>query len=69
MIIRNAKHNYYKNLLNNLKNNARKLWSHINSLTETKNNTNIAVTSDDMNDFLHLYLNKHLYIIASIHRI
>ena len=72
MIIRNAELNYYKNLLNNLKNNARKLWSHINSLTETKNNTNIAVTPGDMNDFFTsifkqapIYNNKHPHSLAN----
>ena len=66
MVIRNAKLNYHKNQLNNLKNNPRNLWSHINLLTETKNNTNIAVTPDDMNDFFTsifkqapIYNNKH----------
>ena len=57
MIIRNAKLNYHKIMISH------KL------AYRNKNNTNIAVTSDDLNDFLHLYLNKHLYIITSIHTV
>ena len=50
-LIRIAKQNYHKSVLINFKNNSAKLWSHLNSLIKSKNQTVIPLEPNPLNDF------------------
>ena len=51
MIIRQAKEQYYRATLDNIRNNSSKIWSHINSLIKAKSKPNIPIISEELNNF------------------
>ena len=50
-IIRKAKEQYYRNTLNDIRNNSSKLWLHLTSLIKPKVTPNIPIKSEELNDF------------------
>ena len=50
-IIRKAKEQYYRNTLNDIRNNSSKLWQHLTSLIKPKVTPNIPIKSEELNDF------------------
>jgi hypothetical protein len=50
-IMQKAKQQYYRNTLNDIKNNSSKLWSHLNSLIKNKTAHNIPISSEKLNNF------------------
>ena len=51
MIIRKAKELYYRAILNKIRNNSSKLWSHINLLMKAKSKPNIPIKFEELNNF------------------
>jgi hypothetical protein len=50
-IIRKAKINYHKNLLDSFKNNAKMLWKHFNCMLSTTDSSALPVNAEQLNDF------------------
>ena len=57
-IIRCTKLKFPKTLLNNLKNKALKLWSHLNTLINPSKNNNIPVDANVLNNFFTSVFNQ-----------
>jgi hypothetical protein len=55
-IIRKAKINYHKNLLDSFKNNAKMLWKHFNCMLSTTDSSALPVNAEQLNDFLLKFL-------------
>ncbi len=50
-LIREAKMLYHRTVLHDLKNNAARMWAHINSLIKTRTGNDIPINADTLNDF------------------
>ena len=57
-ILRKAKQHYYINILNDVKNNSKKLWTHLNSIIKPNSINNCPVDCEKLNEFLLMFLNK-----------
>ncbi len=57
-LIRQAKFNYHKSTLFQLRNSSRKMWSHLNSLINPNNVSKIPVDADTLNHFFTSVFNQ-----------
>ena len=60
-VMRKAKLDYYKTLLNKFKNNSSKLRAHMKSILCTNEKSNIPLSPNTLNDFLSLSFSKLLF--------
>jgi hypothetical protein len=57
-LIRKAKYNYHSNVLNQLKNNSRKMWAHLRNLTGSNKNNNVPICPSVLNNFFTSVFNQ-----------
>ncbi len=57
-IIRFAKLNHHKHLLDQLKNNSAKMWTHLNSLINIKRNNNTPISAEGLNNYFTSVFNQ-----------
>ena len=50
-ILRKAKQHYYINTLNDIKNNSKKLWTHLNSIIKPSSISNCPIDCEKLNEF------------------
>ena len=56
-ILRKAKQHYYINTLNDVKNNSKKLWTHLNFIIKPNSINNCPVDCEKLNEFFLMFLN------------